>query len=76
VCIHISDTGKGISPQFLPYVFDRFRQADTFATRCEGGLGLGLSIVRYIVEQHGGTVRADSKGEGYGASFIVDLPFC
>ena len=76
VRIHISDTGKGISPQFLPYVFDRFRQADTFATRCEGGLGLGLSIVRYIVEQHGGTVRADSKGEGYGASFIVDLPFC
>jgi signal transduction histidine kinase len=73
--IVISDTGRGITRQFLPHVFERFRQAETFSTRREGGLGLGLSIVRYIVEQHGGAVWAQSEGEGQGATFIVDLPF-
>jgi signal transduction histidine kinase len=72
--IRISDMGAGISPEFLPHVFERFRQAGRFATRIHGGLGVGLSIVQYIVERHGGTVRADSRGEGQGATFIVDLP--
>jgi PAS domain S-box-containing protein len=72
--IRISDTGAGISPEFLPHVFDRFRQAGSFATRMHGGLGVGLSIVRYIVERHGGTVRAESRGLDQGATFIVDLP--
>ncbi|MCA1624223.1 MAG: PAS domain S-box protein [Acidobacteria bacterium] len=72
--IIISDTGKGIDPEFLPYVFDRFRQADQTSTRNEGGLGLGLSIARQIVEMHGGTVRAESAGEDLGTSFIVRLP--
>ncbi len=71
--IIISDTGKGINPEFLPYVFDRFRQADQTSTRSEGGLGLGLSIARQIVEMHGGTVHAESEGEGLGTSFIVRL---
>lgn len=70
----ISDSGRGISPEFLPYVFDRFRQADAIMTRKHSGLGLGLAIVRHIVELHGGTVRAESAGEGQGASFIVYLP--
>jgi PAS domain S-box-containing protein len=73
--ITITDTGAGISKEFLPHVFDRFRQASNFATRMQGGLGLGLSIVKYIVEQHGGTVRAASGGEGRGSTFIVDLPY-
>jgi signal transduction histidine kinase len=73
--ITIVDTGVGISHDFLPHVFERFRQADDFATRMHGGLGVGLSIVRYIVERHGGTVRAESRGEGKGAAFIVDLPY-
>ena len=72
VCV--SDTGQGIAPNFLPYVFDRFRQADSSSTRSHGGLGLGLAIVRHLVELHGGTVRAESQGEGKGATFIVDLP--
>jgi signal transduction histidine kinase len=73
--IRISDTGVGISPDFLPHVFDQFRQAGNFVTRMQGGLGAGLAIVRYIVERHGGTVRAESRGEGQGATFVVDLPY-
>ncbi|HEV7892776.1 MAG TPA: PAS domain S-box protein [Pyrinomonadaceae bacterium] len=72
--IAVSDTGQGISTQFLPHVFDRFRQADQKITRQHGGLGLGLSIVRHLVELHGGTVRADSEGEGRGSTFTVMLP--
>ncbi|MEW6733264.1 MAG: PAS domain S-box protein [Acidobacteriota bacterium] len=72
--IVVTDTGKGISPDFLPYVFDRFRQADSSITRQHGGLGLGLAIVRQLVELHGGTVQAHSAGEGKGATFIVKLP--
>jgi PAS domain S-box-containing protein len=72
--IEVSDTGQGIAPEFLPYVFDRFRQADQSTTRAHGGLGLGLSIVRHLVELHGGTVRAESDGEGRGATFTVSLP--
>jgi CheY-like chemotaxis protein len=74
VRIIVTDTGKGISPDFLPHVFDRFRQADSTTTRAHGGLGLGLAIVRNLVELHGGTVWAESTGEGQGATFIVELP--
>jgi CheY-like chemotaxis protein len=70
----LSDSGIGIEPQFLPYVFDRFRQGDSGTNRQRSGLGLGLAIVRSLVELHGGTVRADSKGPGQGASFSVRLP--
>ncbi|HJR08549.1 MAG TPA: PAS domain S-box protein [Pyrinomonadaceae bacterium] len=72
--IGVSDSGSGIAQEFLPYVFDRFRQADQRTTRQYGGLGLGLSIVRHLVELHGGTVRAESQGEGQGATFTVLLP--
>jgi signal transduction histidine kinase len=72
--LRVSDTGIGIRPDFLPYVFDRFRQAESTTTRTHGGLGLGLSIVRHLVEQHGGTVQVESSGEGQGATFIVRLP--
>jgi len=72
--ITVSDTGKGIDPDFLPYVFDYFRQADAATTRKFGGLGLGLAIVRHLVELHGGTVSAESPGEGQGATFIIGLP--
>ncbi|MBD1847681.1 response regulator [Cyanobacteria bacterium FACHB-63] len=72
--ITVSDTGRGIAPDFLPYMFDYFRQADGSTTREFGGLGLGLAIVRYLVELHGGTVRAESPGEGQGATFIIRLP--
>ena len=72
--IAVSDTGSGIEPDFLPHVFDRFRQADGTTTRHHGGLGLGLAIVRHLVELHGGTVRAESAGEGHGATFTVLLP--
>lgn len=72
--ITIRDTGKGIPADFLPYVFDQFRQESSATTRRFGGLGLGLAIVRYLVELHGGTVRADSPGEGQGATFTVRLP--
>lgn len=74
VQIIVSDTGKGISPEFLPYVFDRFRQADGSITKAYGGLGLGLAIVDHLVKLHGGTVRAESPGEGLGATFTVMLP--
>jgi PAS domain S-box-containing protein len=70
----VSDTGKGISPQFLPHVFERFSQADGSTQRAHDGLGLGLAIVRHLVELQGGTVRAESAGEGQGAAFIVELP--
>jgi PAS domain S-box-containing protein len=72
--ITITDTGKGIDPDFLPYIFDYFRQADSATTRQFGGLGLGLAIVRHLVELHGGTIQAESKGEGQGATFTVRLP--
>ena len=74
VRIEVSDTGQGVPPDFLPYAFDRFRQADMGTTRQHGGLGLGLSIVRHLVEAHGGSVHAYSAGEGLGATFTVDLP--
>jgi signal transduction histidine kinase/ActR/RegA family two-component response regulator len=74
ICITVSDTGKGISPDFLPYVFDRFRQADVSSARRYGGLGLGLALVKYLVELHGGTIEAVSAGEGQGATFKVTLP--
>jgi PAS domain S-box-containing protein len=74
VCVDIADTGIGISGEFLPQVFERFRQADGDTTRAHGGLGLGLAIVRHIVEAHGGRVRAESAGVGRGARFEVTLP--
>lgn len=72
--IIVQDNGAGIRPDFLPYVFDRFQQADASRTRRFGGLGLGLSIVRNLVEFHGGTVKAASDGEGRGATFTIALP--
>ncbi|MCC5621881.1 AAA family ATPase, partial [Nostoc sp. CHAB 5715] len=74
VQICVTDTGKGIAPEFLPYVFDYFRQADSATTRKFGGLGLGLAIVRHLVELHGGTVQAQSLGEEQGATFTVKIP--
>jgi CheY-like chemotaxis protein len=70
----VSDTGIGIDSDFLPYVFDRFRQADSSTSRSHGGLGLGLSIVRHLTELHGGTVTVESEGRGRGATFSVRLP--
>jgi CheY-like chemotaxis protein/two-component sensor histidine kinase len=72
--VAISDTGQGIEAEFLPYVFDRFRQADPTPTRAHGGLGLGLAIVRHLVELHGGSVKAESGGTGQGSTFVVTLP--
>jgi signal transduction histidine kinase/ActR/RegA family two-component response regulator len=72
--ISVSDTGQGIKPEFLPHVFDRFRQADGSTTRRHSGLGLGLSIVKQLVELHGGTIRAKSGGPDQGSTFIVELP--
>lgn len=72
--ISVSDTGLGISAEFLPYIFERFRQQDNTKTRRHGGLGLGMTITRHIVELHGGTIRAESPGEGLGATFTVCLP--
>ena len=74
VCIQVKDTGQGISAEFLPYIFEYFRQADSSSTRSQGGLGLGLAIVRQLVEMHGGGVCADSLGIGQGATFTVRLP--
>jgi PAS domain S-box-containing protein len=72
--ITVRDSGRGISADFLPYIFERFRQADSTSTRKYGGLGLGLSIVRHLIELHGGTVRAVSDGEGSGATFMLQIP--
>ncbi len=72
--MEVSDTGRGIRREFLPYVFDRFRQAEGGTSREHGGLGIGLAIVRHLVELHGGTVQASSEGEGTGATFRVQLP--
>ncbi len=72
--ISVSDTGEGIAPEFLPQLFERFSQADASTTRKHGGLGLGLSIVRNLVEMHGGTIAAKSRGLGQGATFIIQLP--
>jgi signal transduction histidine kinase len=72
--ITVSDSGEGIDPELLPFVFDRFRQGDGSVTRPHAGLGLGLSIVRHIVELHGGKVQARSAGKGQGSSFSVQLP--
>jgi CheY-like chemotaxis protein len=74
VHITVSDTGKGIEPEFLHFVFDSFRQADSSSTRRYGGLGLGLSLVKNLVELHGGTITASSEGAGRGATFTVILP--
>ncbi|MFP5379351.1 MAG: sensor histidine kinase, partial [Vicinamibacteria bacterium] len=74
LAFYVRDTGVGIAPEFLPHVFDRFRQADASTTRTFGGLGLGLAIVRHIVELHGGAVAAHSDGPGQGARFVVSLP--
>jgi len=74
VRVTVSDTGRGISPEYLPFIFDRFHQADTSSARRSTGLGLGLSLVRHLVELHGGTVYAKSPGEGLGATFVIDLP--
>jgi PAS domain S-box-containing protein len=72
--IRVKDTGRGINPEFAPYLFEYFRQEDSTTTRRFGGLGLGLAIVRHLVELHGGTIHAESSGEGQGATFIVQLP--
>ncbi|HET7697048.1 MAG TPA: ATP-binding protein [Vicinamibacterales bacterium] len=72
--ISIRDQGAGIAPEFLPYVFDRFRQADSRSTRRHGGLGLGLAIARHLVEEHGGDIRADSEGPGRGTTITIRLP--
>ena len=72
--VAVSDTGQGISAEFLPYVFERFRQADHTTTRRQAGLGLGMAITKHIVELHGGTIRAESPGEGQGSTFVLRLP--
>jgi hypothetical protein len=72
--VSVTDTGEGIAPEFLPHVFDRFRQADASTTRRHGGLGLGLSIVKQLVELHGGSIRVQSNGVGQGSTFIITLP--
>jgi signal transduction histidine kinase len=74
VLISVSDTGQGVSAEFLPFIFDRFSQADGSITRRHGGLGLGLAIVRHFIEMHGGTVTADSPGIGLGTTFTIELP--
>jgi CheY-like chemotaxis protein len=74
VLLTVADSGIGIEPEFLPHVFDRFRQQDPATTRRHGGLGLGLSIVRHIVEMHGGSIEVASDGVGRGAAFTIRLP--
>jgi signal transduction histidine kinase/CheY-like chemotaxis protein len=74
VRLSVADTGEGISAEFLPYVFDRFRQAEGSISRKQGGLGLGLAVVRHLVELHGGSIHAESAGLGHGSLFTVDLP--
>jgi PAS domain S-box-containing protein len=74
VVVQVADTGIGISSDFLPHIFEPFRQADSSTTRSHSGVGLGLAIVRHLVELHGGTIRAESDGEGRGATFVVELP--
>jgi PAS domain S-box-containing protein len=74
VVVTVEDSGAGISPQVLPYIFERFRQGDSSNTRTHGGLGLGLAVVRHLVELHGGQVTASSAGEGQGATFVVTIP--
>jgi signal transduction histidine kinase/ActR/RegA family two-component response regulator len=73
-CIRVTDNGKGIDPDLLPHVFDRYQQADSSSSRAHGGLGLGLAIVKHLVELHGGSVRIDSEGQGKGTSCFVTLP--
>jgi signal transduction histidine kinase len=72
--LRVTDTGAGIDPAFLPFLFDRFRQADSSRTRTHGGLGLGLAIVKHVVERHGGTITAESEGVGRGSTFTLVLP--
>src|SRR5688500_13541655 len=72
--LRVSDPGIGITPSFLPHVFDRFRQADASSTRLHSGMGIGLAIVRQLVELHGGTVGVSSPGKDKGATFLVRLP--
>jgi two-component system, chemotaxis family, CheB/CheR fusion protein len=72
--VRVSDTGKGIAPELLPYIFDRFRQGDSSTTKTDQGLGLGLSIVYHLVDLHGGTVQAESPGEGQGTKITLRLP--
>jgi len=72
--IQVTDTGEGIAADFLPFIFDRFRQADSTITRRHGGIGLGLAIVRHLAELHEGSVQAESAGEGYGSTFTIRLP--
>jgi K+-sensing histidine kinase KdpD len=72
--VEVRDNGKGISPEFLPHVFDKFRQADASAAREHGGLGLGLALVKTLMETHGGSVHVSSPGEGQGATFAIRLP--
>jgi CheY-like chemotaxis protein len=74
VQIQVMDSGAGIRPEFLPHIFDRFSQADSSTTRTHSGLGLGLAIVNHLIDLHGGSVRAESGGEGKGATFTVTLP--
>jgi PAS domain S-box-containing protein len=74
VSIEVADNGQGIDPKFMPYLFERFRQADASTTRQQGGLGIGLALVKQLVELHAGTVRAESRGAGRGATFIITLP--
>src|SRR5262249_39836396 len=72
--LSVADTGEGIKPDFLPYIFEPFRQQDASSTRVHGGLGLGLAITRHLVALHGGSIRAESAGVGQGATFVVRLP--
>jgi signal transduction histidine kinase len=74
VVVEIRDTGSGIPPEVLPHIFEQFRQEDSSTTRTHGGLGLGLALVKHLVELHGGEVRAESRGVGQGATFRVTLP--